>query len=258
MDLLSFFFLSLTQVTVLLLTQPTMMRARYVYRAAEMRRRLEYACEHVDTVTSVVKQDPELQALDAFFATTLSKPPSSSKKMMMANMHHHRHPAPNDRSKADAAMMPMTVTNGAPPAKFIPTKPAPSKDKRANHRDATPRMKRTTTKPSMNTTKRSMRDATTYASICRDRWQETLPHGDLLTYEEHLLYNSNTSGTHSVSTNGVTSLTLEARTAKFNCLIKGLSRIEPVDMDLVDVIRASSTDGDNDGKKDQYCFMPRH
>ncbi|EQC29477.1 hypothetical protein SDRG_12725 [Saprolegnia diclina VS20] len=77
---------------------------------------------------------------------------------------------------------------------------------------------------------------TAFAKICRDHWHETLPHGDLLTYEEQMHYTSRPTA----------SLSADEKKVKLECLVRGLSRIPPVDVKLVSVVPNAGND--------QYTF----
>ncbi|KDO24731.1 hypothetical protein SPRG_10265 [Saprolegnia parasitica CBS 223.65] len=77
---------------------------------------------------------------------------------------------------------------------------------------------------------------TAFAKICRDHWHETLPHGDLLTYEEQMHYTSRPTA----------SLNADEKKVKLECLVRGLSRIPPMDVKLVSVVPNAGND--------QYTF----
>ncbi|KAH9116303.1 hypothetical protein AeMF1_009728 [Aphanomyces euteiches] len=78
---------------------------------------------------------------------------------------------------------------------------------------------------------------TAFATMYRDHFHATLPHGDLLTYEQQVHYASKPSE----------SLSKEEQMVKMNCLIDGLRRMQPVDVQLVNVV--------HHGGVDQYCFI---
>ncbi|OQS01351.1 hypothetical protein ACHHYP_01200 [Achlya hypogyna] len=93
-------------------------------------------------------------------------------------------------------------------------------------------------KPSGKRGKKPVHSFTTaFAKICRDHWHETLPHGDLLTYEEQTHYSSRPTA----------SLSQEEQIVKLNCLVRGLARLPPVGVVLTAVTR-------NDGN-DQFTFL---
>ncbi|KAF0685789.1 Aste57867_22397 [Aphanomyces stellatus] len=178
----------------------------YETRNADIDRRVQQVVAHV--LDQDPKPDAEMNALDTFFAHTLSK---------------------HDDPKA-------TLFSTAPSTRHhklsLPHPVAPPKGN--NNRLDTPRLP----PPSHVVAKHATGFTTAYAALCRNHFHETLPHGDLLTYEQQVHY----------ATKPSTSLTNEEQMAKMNCLIDGLRRMQPVDVHLVDVIRHPAGD--------QYCFLP--
>ncbi|RLO00415.1 hypothetical protein DYB28_000361 [Aphanomyces astaci] len=172
-------------------------------RNQDMARRLEQVVAHV--MAQEPKPDVEMVALDAFFAHTLSKH-GDARSMSTVSQ-----PFPRRLT---------FVRPSQPPPTHAPIPPS--------SRGATPRGP----KP-----KHESGFTTAFAAMCKNHFHETLPHGDLLTYEQQVHYSSKPSS----------SLTSEEQLTKMNCLIDGLRRIKPVDVVLVDVLRHPTGD--------QYCFM---
>ncbi|RHY92556.1 hypothetical protein DYB37_000480 [Aphanomyces astaci] len=172
-------------------------------RNQDMGRRLEQVVAHV--MAQEPKPDVEMVALDAFFAHTLAKH-GDARSMSTVSQ-----PFPRRLT---------FVRPSQPPPTHAPIPPS--------SRGATPRGP----KP-----KHESGFTTAFAAMCKNHFHETLPHGDLLTYEQQVHYSSKPSS----------SLTSEEQLTKMNCLIDGLRRIKPVDVVLVDVLRHPTGD--------QYCFM---
>ncbi|OQR97039.1 hypothetical protein THRCLA_07103 [Thraustotheca clavata] len=78
---------------------------------------------------------------------------------------------------------------------------------------------------------------TAFSKICKEHWHETLPHRDILTYEEQIKYSTKPNDT----------LSENELLTKLECLLQGLRRIPPVDMKMNEVVK-------NDGN-DQYTFL---
>ncbi|ETW09576.1 hypothetical protein, variant [Aphanomyces invadans] len=170
-------------------------------RNQDMDRRLQQVVAHV--VAQEPKPDAEMAAIDAFFAHTLSKH-GEARSMSVVSQGYPRK---------------LSMLRPAAPPHAEPTPPPP--------RESTPRAK----------SKQATGFHTAFAAMCKNHFHETLPHGDLLTYEQQVHY----------ATKPTATLTTEEQLTKMNCLIDGLRRIKPVDVCLVDVIRHAGGD--------QYCFM---
>ncbi|RHY35080.1 hypothetical protein DYB32_000422 [Aphanomyces invadans] len=174
---------------------------KFALRNQDMDRRLQQVVAHV--VAQEPKPDAEMAAIDAFFAHTLSKH-GEARSMSVVSQGYPRK---------------LSMLRPAAPPHAEPTPPPP--------RESTPRAK----------SKQATGFHTAFAAMCKNHFHETLPHGDLLTYEQQVHY----------ATKPTATLTTEEQLTKMNCLIDGLRRIKPVDVCLVDVIRHAGGD--------QYCFM---